>query len=50
MNELIVQTTNLPDTLEDLSRFVLIGREKLNAVKAEIRAIEKLNIAQEVRN
>ena len=28
----------LPATVEDLSKFVLIGREKLVAVRAEIRA------------
>jgi len=50
MNELIVHKTNLPDTLEDLSKFVLIGREKLNSVKAEIRVINKLELAEEVRN
>jgi hypothetical protein len=38
----------LPDTLEDLSKFVLVGREKLNAVRAEIRAIEKVQLAAEV--
>jgi len=48
MNELIVHKTNLPDTLEDLSRFVLIGREKLNSVKAEVRVINKLELVQEV--
>lgn len=47
-----IQTTqsNLPATLEDLSKFVLVGREKLVAVKAEIRAIEKVELAQEVRD
>ena len=50
MNEIAVKKENLPDTLEDLSRFVLIGREKLTAIKAEIRAIDKLNLAQDVRN
>jgi len=50
MSELITQTSNLPDNIEDLSRFVLVGREKLNSVKAEIRAIEKLNLAQDVRD
>jgi len=50
MNDLIIQTVNLPDKIEDLSRFVLVGREKLIAVKAEIRAIEKLHTAQEVRD
>jgi len=36
--------------MEDLSRFVLIGREKYTAVRAEIRAIDKLKLAEEVRN
>ena len=48
-NELTAVNSNLPSTMEDLSRFVLIGREKLNAVRAEIRAIEKVGLAQEVR-
>ena len=49
MNELTTQTVQLPDTLEDLSRFVLVGREKLTSVRAEIRAINKLELAEEVR-
>jgi len=49
MNELVVQTSNLPDTLEDLAKFVLVGREKYNAVRAEIRAIDKLKLAEKVR-
>jgi hypothetical protein len=49
MNELIVQQQNLPDKIEDLSRFVLVGREKLTAVRAEIRAIDKLKLAEDVR-
>ena len=48
MNDLTTQSKQLPDTLEDLSKFVLIGREKLNAVRAEIRAIEKVQLAAEV--
>ena len=44
----VAQTTNLPDTIEDLSKFVLIGREKLTAVRAEIRAIDKLKLAEDV--
>lgn len=47
MNQL-AKSANLPVKLEDLARFVLIGREKLNAVKAGIRAIEKLDFAKEV--
>lgn len=49
MNELTNATIQLPENLPDLSRFVLIGREKLNAVRAEIRAINKVGLAQEVR-
>jgi phage N-6-adenine-methyltransferase len=48
MNELTVINTQLPDTLEDLSKFVLIGRDKLQAVRAEISAISKLGLAKEV--
>jgi len=49
MNELIPIENRLPDTMRELARFVLVGREKYNAVRAEIRAIEKLELAQEVR-
>lgn len=50
MSELIVsRESKLPTTLDDLSKFVLIGREKLVAVRAEIRAINKVGLAQEVR-
>lgn len=48
MNELQTHNPNLPDNIEDLSKFILIGTEKLVAVRAEIRAINKLNLAQEV--
>ena len=47
---LIVSTENrLPSNIEDLSKFVLVGREKLVSVRAEIRAITKVGLAQEVR-
>ena len=49
MDELVTQTMQLPDNLPDLAKFVLIGREKLNAVRASIRAIDKVGLAQEVR-
>lgn len=50
MNQLTTATQNLPSKIEDLSQFVLVGREKLVSVRAEIRAIDKLNLAQEVRD
>ncbi len=49
MTDIIAYQENLPDNLKDLSVFVLVGREKLTAVRAEIRAIEKLELAEEVR-
>jgi DNA modification methylase len=49
MSNLIISNSNLPTTIEDLSKFVLVGREKLTAVRAEIRAIDKLDLAKEVR-
>lgn len=48
MNELEVRHDNLPATLPELSQFVLIGREKLASVRAEIRAIQKVGLAKEV--
>ena len=48
-NELQVVSTQLPANLEELVSFVKVGREKLVSVRAEIRAIEKLNMEQEVR-
>lgn len=48
MNELTQSSRQLPDTLPELSKFVLIGRERLEAVKASIRAIDKVGLAKEV--
>jgi N6-adenosine-specific RNA methylase IME4 len=48
MTELTVTNNNLPSTIEDLARFVLIGRDRMTAVRAEMRAINKLGLAQEV--
>lgn len=46
---IIIQNQNLPNTIEDLAKFVLVGREKLTAVRANIRAIDKLQLAEDVR-
>ena len=48
-NSISVSKANLPANLEDLSKFVLVGREQLVAVRAAIRAIDKVGVAQEVR-
>ena len=46
MNEIELYVKKLPDTMEDLSRFVFVGREKYNSVRAEIRAMEKLKLVE----
>lgn len=49
MNEIILKKDNLPSNIKDLTKFVLIGREKPVSVRAEIRAIDKIDLATEVR-
>lgn len=49
MSDIVLSNVNLPTNIDDLAKFALIGREKLVAVRAEIRAIEKVGLAQEVR-
>ena len=46
---LTTQNTQLPATMDDLAKFVLIGRDRMAAVRAEIMAINRLGLAQEVR-
>lgn len=48
MNNLQITSSNLPAQPEELARFILVGREKLVAVRAEIRAIQKIGLAQKV--
>ena len=48
MNEIIKTENNLPANLDDLSKFILIGKEKLVSVKAEIRAMKNLKVAKDI--
>jgi len=48
MNNLQITSSNLPAQPEELAKFILVGEEKVRAIKAEIRAIQKLNLANEV--
>ena len=43
MNELSTTTRQLPDSIEEAADFVVVNEEKLNAVKAAIRAARKTN-------
>ncbi len=48
MNTIVPKVSNLPENINDLSKFILFTRERLNAVKAFIRAIDKIEIAKDV--
>jgi hypothetical protein len=48
VNDLAIYDSQLPANIDVLSRFVLIGTEKLKAIKAEIRAINKADLARDV--
>ena len=50
MNNLTTQKTQLPDTLEDLTQFVLVGKAKLNAYMVKLQAVNRLSVAQEIRD
>ena len=50
MNEIITHASHLPDTLEDLTQFVLVGKSKLNAYMLKLRTVNRLSVAQEIRN
>ncbi len=45
---LIKSGQQVPARMEDLAQFVLIGTEQLTAVRAAIRALDKLNVASDV--
>lgn len=48
MNDIQIRSGSLPALPEELAKFILVGEEKARAIKAEIRAIQKLNLANEV--
>lgn len=50
MNEIIERNNQLPDTLEDLTQFVLVGKAKLQAYMLKLQTVNKLSVAQEIRD
>ena len=48
-DELQVVSSQVPAQIEELVNFIKVGREKLTAVRAEIRAIDKLGLEDEKR-
>ena len=49
MTDITIHSNNLPVKLEDLAKFVLVGREKLTAVRALIKAMDRIEMAAGVR-
>lgn len=49
MNDIIVSRENLPQTIEGLNQFILIGKEKIKAHQAKIRAINAIGMAESAR-
>lgn len=47
-NDLIIPQSGLPSTFEDVSSFVIVAREKLKSIRAEMSAIKRLGLANEV--
>ncbi len=50
MSDLVKRPEQLPSTIEELNKFILINKEKLKAYEAKLRAIEKVGLAKDVRN
>jgi hypothetical protein len=50
MNELTTATTQLPETIEDLTQFVLVGKAKLQAYMLKLQTVNKLSVAQGIRD
>lgn len=51
MNEVITSDGQmLPETIEDLTQFVLIGKAKLQAYMLKLQTVNKLSVAQEIRD
>lgn len=50
MNDLTTQTTQLPDTIEDLTQFVLVGKATLQAYMMKLQTVNRLSVAQEIRD
>lgn len=48
--DLVLRTSYLPATIEELREFILLNSEKLNAYRARVRAVDKLSLAKELKD
>ena len=50
-NEIVIrEDPQLPDTIEDLTQFVLVGKANLNAYLLKLQTVNRLSVAQEIRD
>lgn len=49
-NSLTIKKENLPATIVDLKKFILVSTEALKAYKVKLSAVDKLNIAKAVKD
>ena len=50
-NEIAIrEEPQLPDTIEDLTQFVLVGKANLNAYLLKLQTVNRLSVAQEIRD
>ena len=51
VNEIAIrEEQQLPETIEDLTQFVLVGKSKLNAYMLKLQTVNRLSTAQEIRD
>ena len=50
LNEIEINRPQLPDSIEDLTQFVLVGKAKLQAYMLKLQTVNKLSVAQEIRD
>ena len=48
-NELQPYKKNLPDNIQDIQKFILIGKEQLKAYQSKLKLVDKLDIAKGVK-
>lgn len=50
MSQLVLKPKNLPDNINDLRKFILVGKEQLKSFQAKVNAVTKLGLSKAVRD
>lgn len=49
-SDIVVKEKHLPADIDKLKNFIIVGREKLKSLQAELRAITKLELSKDIRD